>query len=335
MRKWMVVLCSGLLLSLGPATVRQARAARVVSIATWNLEWLVTPGTAHAARLACRAGRRTALPCDVALEQSRDSADLARLARHARRVAADVFAFQEVESATIARRVFGNYDICIAPGKGLQHVGFAIRRGLPHRCGPPVESLSLNGAQRPGLLLTLLPDSQAPIDLLVVHLKSGCADTALSSKSTACALLARQADALHQWLVEQIQRQPRFLVLGDFNRSDREPASDLFWRALVGEAPVAPFINVAATIPYRNCYIGAPFSRAIDHVLVSRALEHALLEGGYRRFGYGALEATRYRLSDHCPVRVSLILSPRAPEPMDGLAISSEPVGGASKEGIM
>jgi len=333
MRKWMMVLCSGLLLSLGPAAVRQGRATRAVSVATWNLEWLVSPETAHAGRLACRAGRRSALPCDVALEQSRDSADLARLARHARRVAADVFAFQEVENATIARRVFRHYDICIAPGKGLQHVGFAIRRGLPHRCGPPVDSLSLNGAQRPGLLLTLLPDSTAAIDLMVVHLKSGCADAALPSKSSACSLLARQADALHQWLVEEAGRQPRFIVLGDFNRSDREPQRDLFWQTLAGGE--ASFSDAGAAIPFSNCHIGAPFSRAIDHVLVSRALEHALLAGGYRRFGYDALEATRYRLSDHCPVRVSLILPSTVPGPIDGPALSSQPVGGASNVGIM
>src|SRR5689334_10845629 len=182
MRRWAMVFCSGLLLSLGPATLRQARAARPLSVATWNLEWLVTAETAHAGRLACRAGRRSALPCDVALEQSRDSADLARLARHARRVAADVFAFQEVESAAIAQRVFRNYDICIAPGKGLQHVGFAVRRTLPHRCGPSVESLSLNGAQRPGLRLTVRPESSAPIELMVVHLKSGCADADLATR---------------------------------------------------------------------------------------------------------------------------------------------------------
>jgi endonuclease/exonuclease/phosphatase family metal-dependent hydrolase len=330
-----MVFCSALLLSLGPATLRPARAARPLTVATWNLEWLVTAETAHAGRLACRAGRRTALPCDVALEQSRDSADLARLARHARRVAADVFAFQEVENSAIARRVFRNYDICIAPGKGLQHVGFAIRRSLPHRCGGTVDSLSLNGAQRPGLLLTLLPDSAAPIDLMVVHLKSGCADAVLPSQSAACAILTRQAEALHQWFVEHAALRPRFIVLGDFNRSDREPQRDLFWRTLRGEASHAPFTSAGAAVPYRNCYVGAPFSRAIDHVLVSRALENALLAGGYRRFGYDALEATRYRLSDHCPVRVSLILPSTLPEPIEGSAISSEPVGGASNEGIM
>jgi endonuclease/exonuclease/phosphatase family metal-dependent hydrolase len=312
MSRRILMLSSTLLLFLsGPATVRRAPAAEPLRLATWNLEWLLTPQTAHTARLACRAGRRTALPCDVALEQPRDSADLARLARHARRVGADVFAFQEVESAAIAQRVFKGYDICIAPGRGLQHVGFAVRRGLPHRCGQPVESLSLGGTQRPGLILTLQPDAAEPIELLAVHLKSGCADDDLSTHSNACSILARQASALHQWLAEQVARQSRFIVLGDFNRSNRELERDAFWRTLSGnEGGEAPYVHADAGTAYRNCYVGAPFSRAIDHLLVARTLEKAMLAGSYRRFGYGSLEAIRYRLSDHCPVRISLIVPP-------------------------
>jgi endonuclease/exonuclease/phosphatase family metal-dependent hydrolase len=302
------MLCGGTLaLLLGPTNAHRP-VAELLHIATWNLEWLLTPQTAHAARLACRAGRRTMLPCDVALEQARDSADLARLAHHARRVAADVFAFQEVESIEIARRIFQGYDICIAPGKGLQHVGFAVRPTLPHRCGPPVESLSLGGAQRPGLTLVLQPNSAAPIELLVVHLKSGCADQDLATHSNSCAILARQAEALHQWLAAHAALQSRFIVLGDFNRSDLDAERDVFWQTLSGgNLSSAPYAAAGQGLPYRNCQIGASFRRAIDHVLVARTLQNALVAGSYRRFGYSPLEAIRYRLSDHCPVRVSLI----------------------------
>jgi len=303
-----------LLLLSGPASVRRAPAAEPLRLATWNMEWLLTPETEQAARLACRAGHRTALPCDVALEQARDSADLAQLARHARLVGADVFAFQEVESVSIAQRVFKGYDICIAPGRGVQHVGFAVRRSLAHRCGQPVESLSLGGTQRPGLIVTLQPDSPARIELLAVHLKSGCADDDLATPSTACSILARQAGALHQWLAAQTARQSRFIVLGDFNRSNRGPQPDAFWRMLSGEeGGEAPYVHADAGVAYRNCYVGAPFSRAIDHLLVARTLQKAMIAGSYRRFGYGNLEAIRYRLSDHCPVRISLIL-PSAPK---------------------
>ena len=78
-----------LLLSLAAATMQPDAARPAIAIATWNMEWLVSPATAHGARLACRRGHRAILPCDVARELSRDSADLARLAWYARRLDAD------------------------------------------------------------------------------------------------------------------------------------------------------------------------------------------------------------------------------------------------------
>ena len=273
-------------------------------VATWNLEWLVTPQTAHAARLACRSGQRSPLPCDVG--PARDSADIARLSAYAKETDADVFAFQEVESADIARRVFRGYDICVAPGRGVQHVGFAIRRGLPHRCGPAVDSLSLGGRQRPGLTLWLAPGTAGAMELLAVHLKSGCADAGLESGAAACSLLRQQAHALSEWIASH-SPQDRFVVLGDFNRSAADPGQDLFWQLLAGAGEKAPFLRAGEAAPFRNCDSGAPYSRAIDHILVGGQLRLAVLEGSYRRVRYRSLDAVRYRLSDHCPVRISLI----------------------------
>jgi len=304
-----------LLLSLGtatmPASPTPASPRSPLRIATWNLEWLVTPETAHAARLACRSGKRSTLPCDVT-RRARDSADLARLAAYASLADADVFAFQEVESAAIAGRVFDGYDICIAPGRGLQHVGFAVRRGLPHRCGAAVDSLSLGGRQRVGLTLWLAPGTSAAMEILAVHLKSGCADADLESGAASCALLRQQAQALAKWIASHSSRD-RFLVLGDFNRSDADTAHDLFWRLLAGEAMHPPsFLRAGEAVAFRNCDRGAPYSRAIDHILVGGQLREALQEGSYTRVRYRSLDAMRYRLSDHCPVRISLNSVPPA-----------------------
>src|SRR5690606_23250465 len=110
-------------------------------IATWNMEWLVAPATARAARIACRDGHRAPLPCDVARRQVRDSADLRALASLVRRLDADIIAFQEVESTAIAQRVFRGYQICIAGGSGVQHAGFAVRPRLQARCEPQLTTL--------------------------------------------------------------------------------------------------------------------------------------------------------------------------------------------------
>ena len=299
MRRFLVAILLMLLLA---AATKQPRAPREsLHIATWNLEWLVSPATAHAARQSCRRGQRATLPCDVAREHSRDSADLDRLAAYARQLDADVIAFQEVEDARIASRIFDGYRICIAGGRGLQHTGFAIRPGLAHRCGPPVDALALGGAQRAGMTLLLHPDSPRAVELLAVHLKSGCADAQLASGSTACALLSAQAAQLSQWIGSRAQS--RFIVLGDFNRGDADVPRDEFWRTLAGGDPAtAPFLFANEGAPFRNCHIGAGFARAIDHILVSRALHNALVPRSFRKSGYRESDALRYRLSDHCPV---------------------------------
>jgi|JI10StandDraft_1071094.scaffolds.fasta_scaffold05517_9 endonuclease/exonuclease/phosphatase family metal-dependent hydrolase len=294
-----------LLLSLAAATMQPDAARPAIAIATWNLEWLVSPATAHGARLACRRGHRAILPCDVARELSRDSADLARLAWYARRLDADVIAFQEVEDAGIAARIFEGYRICIAPGRGVQHVGFAIRSGVAHRCGSPVESISLAGTQRNGISLLLFPGTAQTVELLAVHLKSGCADRALDSGSSACSVLAAQAAQLAAWIAARANS--RFILLGDFNRGDANVGGDDFWRLLSGDdAAAAPFVFANAGVPFRNCHIGAGFTRSIDHILVSRQLLPAMVPGGFRRMGFREADALRYRLPDHCPVRFLL-----------------------------
>jgi hypothetical protein len=294
-----------LMLSLAAATMRPRSPRGGLAIATWNMEWLVSSSTAHAARLACRNGHRAALPCDVARDHSRDSADLDRIAWYASSLDADVIAFQEVQDAAIAARIFEGFRICIAGGRGVQHVGFAVRAGIAHRCGQPLDAISLGGTQRVGMRLMLFPDSPRAVELLTVHLKSGCADAPLDSGSTACTLLGAQARQLAAWL--DAQAQSRFIVLGDFNRGDADVDADAFWRTLAdGDPANAPFVFANAGVPFRNCNIGAGFTRAIDHILVSRALAPDMVPASFRKAGYRESDALRYRLPDHCPVRFLL-----------------------------
>ncbi len=273
-----------------------------ITIATWNLEWLVTPETAHAGRLACRYGQRSTLPCDVVQDLARDSADLARLAAYARELDADIVAFQEVENEAIARKVFRGYRICMADGAGLQHVGFAVRPHLAHRCGPAVESLSLDGRSRKAMSLLLTPARSAPIELLVVHLKSGCSRDPLDSELAACRMLEQQAGQLGEWIAARTAQQAQFMVLGDFNRVPPASPDDTFWQLV----QTGPLDLITAHLPFRNCFIGQPLSQFIDHMLVSRTLLYRLIRSSLRHPGYRSADAVRYRLSDHCPVSISL-----------------------------
>jgi len=305
---WRICIAILLVLSLAAATMRPRAPRAGIAIATWNMEWLLSPATAHAARLACRGGRRALLPCDVARDHSRDSADLERIARYARSLDADVIAFQEVENAAIAARIFEGFTICITGGRGLQHVGFAVRATIAHRCGPPLDSLTLGGAQRSGMRLLLFPDSPRAIELLAVHLKSGCADDPLDSGRAACTLLGAQVRQLAAWV--DTHARSRFILLGDFNRGDADVAADEFWRTLAGDAANAPFVFASDGVAFRNCHLGAGFTRAIDHILVSRALLPELVPASFRKLGYRESDALRYRLPDHCPVKFLLDAGP-------------------------
>ncbi|MEO6078516.1 MAG: endonuclease/exonuclease/phosphatase family protein [Steroidobacteraceae bacterium] len=299
-----LLLCLAAALPLAAATVWPARADRsdAITIATWNLEWLVAPGTSHAARLACRSGQRSALPCDVVENLSRDSADLARLASYASELDADIVAFQEVENEAIARKVFPGYRICMADGAGVQHVGFAVRPHLAHSCGPVVASLSLDGRSRKAMSLQLTPAHGAAIELLVVHLKSGCSRDPLESETAACRMLAQQAARLGEWIAARAARQTQFIVLGDFNRVLPESANDAFWQLVQpGSADL-----LAMHLPFSNCFIGQPYSQFIDHMLISKALQARLQPASPRHFGFRSADVVRYRLSDHCPVSISL-----------------------------
>jgi endonuclease/exonuclease/phosphatase family metal-dependent hydrolase len=263
---------------------------------------LVAPETARAARIACHNGSASPLPCDVARTLARDSADLARLAALVRRLDADVIAFQEVESAPIARRVFRGYAICIAPGAGVQHVGFAVRPGIAFRCGDPLSGIAASDRARAGQPLTLLPSSGPAIELLAVHLKSGCSRDPLHSSSAACLLLARQARALGEWIDARARAGDSFIVLGDLNRAGAPHGADEFWSLLHRHH----FEAAATRLPFRNCVFGAPYTQFIDHILVSHSLLPSLAAPGFEQLRLGNHEATHYRLSDHCPVSVLL-----------------------------
>ena len=83
-----------------------------LKIATWNLEWFMTPETLRALTPACtprdapRDGARRAVPCDIAHELARSNEDVAALRRHARALDADVISLQEVDGVDAARLVF-------------------------------------------------------------------------------------------------------------------------------------------------------------------------------------------------------------------------------------
>jgi endonuclease/exonuclease/phosphatase family metal-dependent hydrolase len=238
--------------------------------------------------------------------------DYARLAAYAAQLDADVVAFQEVETARAAARVFSpdTYDIVIEEREGSrrgppcygldgaflnrQATGFAVRKGLLVERHPDVSALQLDNPNlRSGVDITVSGPGGSPVRLMSVHLKSGCAG---GRRGDDCDTLARQAEALEDWIEARAAEGGRFAVLGDFNRRlARE--GDAIWEVLDGPAGGDLDLTLAAGDRPPAC--DPRYNAFIDHIVVDPALAAT-------GFVFSEHVYDGERLSDHCPVSVVL-----------------------------
>jgi endonuclease/exonuclease/phosphatase family metal-dependent hydrolase len=285
-----------------------------LKLATWNLEWFMTPETLRALTPACtpadapRDGARRAVPCDVAHELARSREDITALKRHAHALNADVIALQEVDGPDAARLVFPDYQFCFSGRVAVQNNGFAIRRGLPFLCAPDFTDLSLNDDVRRGVELRLFPNTTQELRLLSVHLKSGCARDSLESTRPSCGELARQVPLLERWIDAQASEHKPFAVLGDFNRDLRQERSGPSIWAEIDDAspPEADLVNTAEGQAFQNCMPSQTFSGYIDYIILGRKMARGLVKDSFGRELFPPKDAQRRKLSDHCPVFIRL-----------------------------
>ena len=304
-------LAASLLLSFASAALA---APAELKLATWNLEWFMTPETLRALTPACspadapRDGARRAVPCDVAHELARSVEDIAALKRHARSLDADVVALQEVDGPDAARLVFPDYEFCFSSRIAVQNNGFAIRRGVPFACGPELAELSMSDDVRRGVELRLFPGTAREMRLLSVHLKSGCARDSLESTRPSCGELARQVPVLEQWIDAQAGEHKPFAVLGDFNRDlRREPAGVSIWGEIDDASPPeADLVNTAEGQAFQNCMPSQTLSGYIDYIILGRQMARGLVKDSFGHEVFRPKDAQRRKLSDHCPVFIRL-----------------------------
>jgi endonuclease/exonuclease/phosphatase family metal-dependent hydrolase len=312
-----------LALALSAATAHTAERFDTVKLATWNLEWLISPAAFKSLKGQCApkgaqlASNERVIPCDVAQRKERSSRDFRELSKYAQRLDADVIALQEVDGAEAARLVFAGYEFCFSGSHHVQNVGFAIRPGLPKRCAPDITELSLRDSLRRGVELVLFPGEAREIHLLSIHLKSGCSSQPLDSGEKPCNTLARQVPFLKHWVDAQSAANRRFAVLGDFNRTlltEVGPARSMsgrlqqLWPALEGaqSSPGRILVNAAAGQAFHNCVPGQAHATYIDHIVLSGSLAALQVPGSFQRVTFSAADARHARLSDHCPVSVTL-----------------------------
>lgn len=312
----------------GVPTAAQADDLR---IATWNIEWLMTPATYDELWARCDpAGQprshEHALPCVPGREPPprRQAADLDALARIAESLDADVVALQEVDGPAAARLVFrrGWALDCFIRRAHPQKVGFAIRAGIPYRCNAELAELDLDGASRAGADVTLWPGTPRAVRILGVHLKSGCPEGPLirhdgGGTREPCIKLSRQVSILARWAQAREREGVAYAIAGDFNRRleqdarfdagrDLQRPRNLLAGINAGLPPQSPMLPVTAGEPYTRCHGGDRHKAWIDNVLISSRLAARARARDFEAHRYDDRLARERQLSDHCPISVEL-----------------------------
>lgn len=331
-RRWLVPWLLALLAHTGCAP--PADASRDLTLATWNLEHLAADDGA-----GCRP---------------RSPADYRALREQAARLNATLVAVQEVENRVALARVFDptEHDLIISrrpdgrvrncrgqPGQSLteQRTGFAIHRerlaalGLDYQRREDVDALGIDG-RRHAVWITLVraADETPVLQLLSVHLKSGCAWGALESRQPIrrrqCLTLRRQRGILEEWIDTRVAREEAFAVLGDFNRQLDQP-NDHFWADIadgeichwrpdadlgrrcepgsVRPAPAARLVLANAGKPFPFPF-NKKYPYAVDHLVLDATAGSWIRPDGYRAFDF---PDNRAPLSDHHPIALRLRLA--------------------------
>ncbi len=269
--------------------------ARDLAVASWNLEHL-----AEQDGVGCRPRGEDAY---------------AALRRYAERLDADVIAFQEVENAAAAARVFppDRYVVVMskrpdsarggdcrgAPGQQIrkQDVGFAVRKGLTVRRNRDVKAIGMGDPDlRWGVDITIM--GRRPLRLLNVHLKSGCS---AGASAEACATLLRQSPVVERWIDQRTRSGEAAIILGDFNRR-LALSGDLIWQDWDDSWPRGSALSLAGQGLNASC--DPRYRDFIDHLVLNRLASLRLRPGSFRESPYDPGDDPRP--SDHCPVSVRL-----------------------------
>lgn len=264
--------------------------ARVLKIATWNLEWFTL-----------RTAGDPELPENVVPKRPEDRA---LLRRYAVALDADVVALEEVDGPAAAAEIFtpDRYALFFTHDKVVQRVGFAVRRGIKVEQNPDLEALDIypdaHFRLRTGADITIDVDGNR-LRLLGVHLKSGCHYSPLANSGRICDTLRRQVPPLQGWIIQRREEGMPFALLGDFNR--RMDGRDDMLAALNQAAPLLR-VTEGRSSP---CWGGNSF---IDHIMLGGAARGWLEANSMRVMVYREGEDAKERLSDHCPVSVRLDL---------------------------
>jgi endonuclease/exonuclease/phosphatase family metal-dependent hydrolase len=254
-------------------------------VASWNMQFLDLPGRGP---------------------DRRGAADYQALARYAKALDAHVIAVQEVASVEALALVFpkDQYAYYLAERGGVQRSGFVYKKRFKVVVHPDLSELSLSDL-RAGADIGLLVEPERELRMLSLHLKAFCVTGALTRDDKDCRKLNAQVPVLEAWIDARAREGVPFVVLGDFNRALAQPHDALFVE-LDDHEPATLWLTQAG--PHLHSTCGSKKKSAVDHVILGGA-QGFLSPSQFEEMPYSALdrEAGR-RLSDHCPIRVTLTM---------------------------
>jgi endonuclease/exonuclease/phosphatase family metal-dependent hydrolase len=294
-------------------------AAERLTLATWNLEWMMRPEVFDSLMPTCfgsgtrAGGNARAIPCDLAPKGRWSEADLERIRAFAAGMPADVIALQEIDGRDAAEALFPGYSFCFTRRRGVQNVGFAIRPGIKYRCNRDYQALGLpDNDVRWGSDVTIEPGTPREFRLLAVHLKSACNRDPLTEARDDCRILQRQVPVLEEWIDRRALAGDAFGVVGDFNRRfdreleaarDAKGAIVALWPELDdGEPDGANLVNPGVDHGAIGCGNGHGERMPIDYLILGERLARRLVPGSYRVRQYP--EGGRW--PDHCIISIEL-----------------------------
>lgn len=306
-------------LALAATLVSAAPVDGRLTIATWNMEWMIRPEVFDALAPSCfgrgarAAGHERAIPCDLAPKGRWSEADLARIRDFAATLPVDVFVLQEIDGKDVASKLFPGRAFCFTKRRAVQNVGFAVRKGLKFRCNADFEALGLRGDDvRWGADITLEPGTPRELRLLGVHLKAACNRDPLTADRPDCRMLQEQVPLLEGWIDARARAGDAFGIAGDFNRrfdADRKAARDGQGRLVAlwpeiddGEPAGADLVNPGEGRGAFGCNNGHGERMPIDYLILGERLAGRLVPGSFRSWPY----PDGGRWPDHCVISIQL-----------------------------
>jgi endonuclease/exonuclease/phosphatase family metal-dependent hydrolase len=268
-------------------------------LATWNI-----------ANLHARDGQSTFGPPRPSVE--REAVDYERIRCYVRLVDPDVLAVQEIDGEDALRRVvdIDIYDLHVSGRtrgrnmNGRQNTGFAYKKGLDVRRLPDFDALNGDnrGLRRGARISVAYGDER--LQLMNVHLKSGCFSNADGGSD--CASLLRQVPVLEDWIDQQADGPDPMILLGDFNRRLND-SGDAVWAELDDGRPTNASLTAVTDGLSINCRDNR-FRGFIDHIVFGLRSIRFVDRSSSRHVNLRRADRPHWdAISDHCPLVVDLV----------------------------